>query len=482
MARSAGRLAFLLLGAVLASFGLSPARAEDGGYPNMNTVEGDFAMYYFVTNATSGGFSNTAIGRGALELDADGWENTATGSGALQSNTTGWDNTAIGVVALDTNSTGNYNTAIGAAALENNTVDNNTATGFGALRNNTTASGNTADGYKALYSNTVGYENTATGFQALYKNIGGSYPQGSFNTAHGWGGLYSNTSGYSNTATGAGALYFNDSGYDNTANGCVALYNNTSGYHNTVNGVGALYYNKTGYNNTANGWSTLNTNTAGFNNTAEGFDALFHSTGSNNVAVGGSAGSNITTGSNNIIIGANLLGNSADANVTRIGSTTQKKTFIGGIYNKTVASGVGVIVNSSGQLGTVQSSARFKDDIKPMDKASEAILALKPVTFRYKVELDPDKIPQFGLIAEQVEKVNPDLVVRGEDGKVMSVRYEAVNAMLLNEFLKEHRSVQELKGIVARQQKQIEVLTATVQKVSEQLELNKPTSRLIAND
>src|SRR5205823_12674463 len=127
---------------------------------------------------------------------------------------------------------------------------------------------------------------------------------------------------------------------------------------------------------------------------------------------------------------------------------------IGGIYNKTVASGVGVIVNSNGQIGTVQSSARYKDDIKPMDKASEAILALKPVTFRYKEELDPDKTPQFGLIAEEVEKNDPNLIVRDEDGKISTVRYEAVNAMLLNEFLKEHRRVDELQaaGIAARKE------------------------------
>src|SRR5207253_8914087 len=112
-----------------------------------------------------------------------------------------------------------------------------------------------------------------------------------------------------------------------------------------------------------------------------------------------------------------------------------------GIHGVTVASGVGVVVSSNGQLGTVTSSARFKEAIKPMDKVSEALLALKPVTFRYKHDLDPDGIPQFGLVAEQVEKVNPDLVVRDEDGKVNTVRYEAVNAMLLNEFLKEHRNV-----------------------------------------
>ena len=196
------------------------------------------------------------------------------------------------------------------------------------------------------------------------------------------------------------------------------------------------------------------------------------------MGLGYDAGYNLTTGSNNILIGAGVLGNSADANVTRIGKTTQKKVFIGGIYNKTVASGAGVIVNSSGQLGTVQSSARYKDDIKPMDKTSEAILALKPVTFRYKEELDPDHIPQFGLIAEEVEQVNPDLVVRDEDDKVNTVRYEAVNAMLLNEFLKEHRRVQELEATVVRQEKKIDALTATVQKVGNQLDLSKSMRRV----
>jgi hypothetical protein len=216
---------------------------------------------------------------------------------------------------------------------------------------------------------------------------------------------------------------------------------------------------------------------------------LYHSTGSNNTALGFAAGQNLTTGSNNIIIRANVVGNSADANVTRIGNTTQKKTFIGGIYNKTVASGVGVIINSNGQLGTIQSSARYKDDIKPMNKASEAILALKPVTFRYKEELDPDKVPQFGLIAEEVEKVNSDLIVRDEDGRVLTVRYDAVNAMLLNEFLKEHRKMEELTAIVARQeaanekqQKQIEALTAGLQRVTGQVESNRPAACVVSDN
>jgi hypothetical protein len=189
-----------------------------------------------------------------------------------------------------------------------------------------------------------------------------------------------------------------------------------------------------------------------------------------------------------------VTGAAAESNTIRIGkSGTQTKTLIAGIFGKTVVNGVGVIVGSNGQLGTVVSSARFKDAIKPMDETSEAILALKPVTFRYRPELDPAGIPQFGLIAEQVEKVNPDLVVRDEDGKVTTVRYEAVNAMLLNEFLKEHGQVNQLKATVARQQqefqakfvqqqKQIEALTVTLQKVSERLELSKVAPQLVAND
>jgi len=185
---------------------------------------------------------------------------------------------------------------------------------------------------------------------------------------------------------------------------------------------------------------------------------LRHSTGSNNIAVGSTAGTNLTTGSNNIDIGA--PGTAGESNTIRIGkSGTQQKTFIAGISGKTVAISVPVFINTNGQLGTVQSSARFKDDIKPMDEASEALLKLKPVTFRYKEELDPDKVPQFGLVAEDVEKVNQDLVVRDEDGKLMSVRYEAVNAMLHNEFLKEHRKVEQLE-------KQVQILATGLEKVT----------------
>jgi hypothetical protein len=240
----------------------------------------------------------------------------------------------------------------------------------------------------------------------------------------------------------------------------------------------------------ASGVSALTYNVVGHDNTAEGFQALLNNKGSYNIGIGSNAGANLTSGSNNIDIGN--LGVAGEAAKIRIGKQgTQAATYVAGIYGKTVASGtkVAVMIDSTGKLGTVVSSARFKNQIKPMDKASEAILALKPVTFRYKEELDPDGIPQFGLIAEEVEKVNPDLVVRDEDGRVNTVRYEAVNEMLLNEFLKEHRKVEELRAIIAKQdatnahqQKQIEALTAGLQRVVAQVESGKSAPRIAIND
>ena len=277
-----------------------------------------------------------------------------------------------------------------------------------------------------------------------------------------------NETGSYNTANGADTLYFN-SGSNNTATGADTLYSNTIGTRNTATGAGALYRNTTGIDNTAHGANALYRNT----------------TGNNNIAVGVSAGFDLTTGNNNIYIGN--TGNNGEYNKIRIGTTgVQKATFIAGISGVTVPAGLGVIVGTDGKLGTVVSSERFKEAIKPMD--NEAILALKPVTFQYKKDLDPVGIPQFGLVAEQVEKVNPDLVACDKDGKPYSVRYEAVNGMLLNEFLKEHRTVQELKStatkqeaIIAHQQTQIEALTVGLQKVSDQLELSKTAPRTVDN-
>jgi len=397
--------------------------------------------------------------------------NTFLGDNALISNITSNDNTAIGFQALLSNTTGNYNTAIGSQALYNNNAYDNTATGVQALYNNATGSVNTANGFRALLSNTTGLANTATGAFALLSNT-----TGGDNTASGDSALVSNTFGYYNTATGVQALLSNSSGSRNTANGFNALPANTSGGQNTADGVNSLFKNTTGGENVAIGYNAL------FNNMTGGF----------NTALGPAAGSQLTTGSNNIDI-ANK-GIAAEANTIRIGTTgTQTNTYIAGISGVTVAGGVGVIIDSSGHLGTVVSSERFKDAIKPMDKASEAILALQPVTFHYKKDLDPEGIPQFGLVAEDVEKINPALVARDEQGKPYTVRYEAVNAMLLNEFLKEHRKVAEqevtitelkaeLRATAARQQKQIEALTAGLQRVSAQVGLNGAAPQMASNN
>jgi hypothetical protein len=228
--------------------------------------------------------------------------------------------------------------------------------------------------------------------------------------------------------------------------------------------------------------AALGSNTTGFANTAIGVSALLNATGNYNVALGNSAGEFLSTGDNNIDIGYNVLGVKGESNTIRIGNTDITATYIGGISGQIVVGDAAVFVDSNGKLGTMTASTRFSDDIKPIDKASEAILTLKPVTFRYKQEIDPKGIRQFGLIAEEVEKVNPDLVGRDEKGKVYSVRYDAVNAMLLNEFLKEHGKVEKLETTVARQQKQIETLTAGLQKVSAQIEASKPAPQVVNNN
>ena len=256
--------------------------------------------------------------------------------------------------------------------------------------------------------------------------------KGSGNTATGSSALFSNTSGTNNTANGSGALIRNTTGNNNTANAVGALSSNSTGFQNTANGVNTLYGNTTGFRNTANGNHALYSNTTGNNNTAEGFQALYYNTGSDNVGLGFNAGNSLTAGSGNVCIGSGVLGVAGESNTTRIRN----------VY-ASAASGRAVYVNSDNKIGTLVSSRRFKDQIKPMDTASEAILALKPVSFRYKKEIEPNGSFMFGLIAEDVEKVDPDLVTRDDKGEAETVRYEAVNTMLLNEFLNEHRTVQE---------------------------------------
>jgi Chaperone of endosialidase len=326
-------------------------------------------------------------------------------------------------------------------------------------------------------------QNTAEGDHAL-----NSLTTGTSNTAIGWRALFLSTDGYENTANGARALYHTTGSAGNTATGFQALFNDTEGSGNTANGVNALAHNTTGLSNTAVGIQALLGNTSGDFNTAIGLDALLkNTTGHENIALGDDAGANLTTGSFNIDIGN--LGATGESRTIRIGNASvQNATFIAGIRGATTSGGLAVYVNSDGKLGTLTSSLRFKDEIKPMDKASEAILALRPVTFRYKKEIDPQGIPQFGLVAEEVEKINPALVARDAEGKVYTVRYEAVNAMLLNEFLKEHRTVQEqkatiseLKNGIAALAAQLKEQAAQIQKVSAQVQVTRPVSKMALN-
>jgi uncharacterized coiled-coil protein SlyX len=365
--------------------------------------------------------------------------NTGDGQGALQSITTGMYNSAFGIFSLLSLTDGNFCTGVGAGALLSNTASENTAVGAGAL--------------------------------------------------------LSNITGGSNTATGAFAL-FTSTGVENTAVGRDALLNSTTANDNTAVGLFALLNNVDGSSNTAVGAAALRDNISGGNNQAFGRGALRFATGSNNIGIGREAGMNMTTADNVISIGSPGDGTAF---------TASDRCFIGNIRGVVVGNldGIPVIVDSDGQLGTSNSSRRFKKDIKPMERTSEAILALKPVTFHYK-DADTKKAentPQFGLIAEDVAEVNPDLVVLDGDGEPLTVRYDAVNAMLLNEFLIEHKKVEEQQtnitqlnskmaeqaAIIAQQQKGMEVLTAQfkeqaaqIQKVSAQLDVSKPAAQVVS--
>lgn len=378
-------------------------------------------------NLTLAGSLNTGIGVDALQFDTTGAANTALGEQALEYNMSGSDNTAIGFQALVNNTNGGYNTALGALALGFNTNgNNNTAIGYQALLDNRTGNDNTASGMNALYNNMSGSNNTANGFEALQNNT-----TGNGNAAIGYEALQANTTKGNNTALGALTLQLNSDGFNNTASGHGALQNNTSGSENTANGVNALV-------NCANG--------------------------TNNIALGYSAGAALTTGNNNIDIAH--PGMAGDNNTIRIGAGASS-AFIAGIAGVTIGRGAPVYVSSSGQLGTITSSRRFKQDIHNMGEASDLLLALRPVIFRYKPELDPKGTPQFGLIAEEVSQVDPDLVVRDDKNRIYTVRYEAVNAMLLNEFLKQHRTVETQSAEIQQLQQRLEKLEQLVSQKTE---------------
>ena len=393
---------------------------------------------------TNGYLANTAIGSNALSnvssdpgYGLDGSLNTAVGVSALYSNTTGSMNTATGAGALSYNTTGYLNTVVGANSLVDNTTGSyNTALGANALTNNT-GEENTASGVRTLFFNTTGSRNTATGHMALFRNTTASY-----NTAIGYGALEDNTTASDNTASGSRALFRNN-GSENTANGSRALQSNTTGSNNTASGSRALWDNTTGLENTANGALALQNNTTGSNNTAIGSRALNNNTtGARNIAVGRYAG-RYTTGNDNIDIGNN--GVVAESATIRIGTAgTQTRAFVAGIRGVTTGffNAIPVLVDSAGQLGTTSSSARFKQDVEDMGDRTERLLELRPVVFRYRQQQtlrDGRLVPlEYGLIAEEVAEVFPDLVVYDEDGKPFTVKYHLLSAMLLNELQKLH--------------------------------------------
>ena len=437
ISRSPLRHGFILIAFAGATFALAPISMAvdpppDGGYKGNNTAEGEDALF---------------------SLTVSGQDNTAIGFRALYSLQGQDENTAVGSQALFSNVNGKWNTAVGFQALYRSTGFQNTAVGHLSLCHTTTGTSNTAIGAWSLFFNTTGNYNTATGWNALDYNKTGNY----------------------NTATGMSALGANHSGDNNTATGSLALSFNTNGNSNSAHGDHALYSNSTGSDNTATGSTALEDNTTGGGNTAVGSAALAsNTTGGDNTAVGNEAGSSIT-GSGNVCIGAGVNGFAGESDITRIRN----------VY-ESVATDRAVYVTADNRIGTLSSSRRYKEEITPMNQASETLFALRPVTFRYKKAIDPARVLSFGLIAEEVAEISPELITRDKEGKPQTVRYEAVNAMLLNEFLKEHRKVgeqeatitelkAELRATATRQQKQIDALTASLQKVNAQMAAASPS-------
>ena len=389
------------------------------------------------------GQTPTCVAPGCNSVASDTYFNTASGSQTLtQVNgaSGGTGNTASGYYALYSNTTGSYNTASGDYALGGDTAGYNTAIGFAALNANSGGVANTASGYGALNQNTTGYFNTASGSQALVANLSGTE-----NTASGAQALYSNTTGSRNNASGQGALYSNTTASDNNAVGTNALHDNTTGTLNNAVGGFAMEFNTTGSNNNAVGYGALLHNTAGADNSAQGYFALANTTTGNlNIGIGYQAGLNQTSGSQNIYIGN--PGVAAESNVIRIGSKSapsiKNTTYIAGISGNVVTGGT-VVVTASGQLGVASSSRRYKQDIEPLGNLSERLYGLRAVKFRYiKPDEQGRKPLQFGLIAEEVAAVLPELVYRDAEGRVEGVRYDELTPILLNELQQQRRKLE----------------------------------------
>lgn len=355
-------------------------------------------------------------------------------------------------------------------------AERNTAMGTDALLGLTTGVDNTAAGFEALVGNTEGSHNSAFGMHALRENT-----LGTRNTAIGGYALRYNTTGTDNTAVGRTALFDNSTGAENTAIGVYALFRNTTGNYNTASGSDALNSNTTGSGNAALGYSALFKNKTGFRNSAVGQNALVNNTsGRYNTAIGYGAGQKITAGNDNVAV-ANP-GVTGDSHTMRLGKQGSEgtigsgvtRTFIAGInaVSTGMADAVPVVIDSNGQLGTINSSRRFKEDIQPMGSTSERLRALRPVTFRYKQPFEDGSTPvQFGLVAEEVAAVFPELVVYGEDGEPQTVRYHLLATLLLNELQKQHRIMQDQVARVATLEKraqelaQLQVQVATMAKM-----------------
>jgi hypothetical protein len=390
------------------------------------------------------GTNNLFFGLDAGNLTLSGYENVAFGTQALTHLTSGLSNTAAGGEALENNTIGNYNTALGNRALFSaKTPSDNTSVGYNALGGNA-----------AAFNPTTGSDNTAVGYQAL-----DDLSSGGHNTALGSAALQANTTSADNTAVGYQALSVNTA-TENTAIGSQALAANTTATNNTAVGFQALAANTTATNNTAVGFQALAANTA-TSNTAVGSQALTScTTGTGNIAIGAGTGTSIISGVDDVYIGNNINGAADESYTIRIGQNFgafnyyyPTATYIGGVYGVTSPDqAIAVGIDVSGQLVTTSSSRRFKRDIKDMGDASNVLLSLRPVTFHYKT--DRANRPHFGLIAEEVDKVDPALVARDGKGQIYTVCYDAVNAMLLNEFLKQHAQVMKQQAQAEKQQQE----------------------------
>jgi hypothetical protein len=477
-------------GAIIANAAIVPAGTVSGGIsvfnfgPAVTDVVIDMNGFFAAPTDVNG---NTAIGAGTLDSNTTGTYNTASGFAALGNNTAGYFNTASGVDAMAYNTVGFQNTATGAQALFNNiSGSNNTASGVSALSANTAGSSNTATGFDALLSNTTGGSNTASGAGALQNNT-----TGASNTASGVAALQSNTTGASNTASGVSALQANTTGGFNTASGFDALQSNTTGIQNTASGDQALQDNTTGGSNTASGFQALQANTTGGNNTASGTSALAsNTTGNSNIAIGFEAAVNVAPGNSNNIhignLGVSTDGSTSTTGVIRIGTIgTQTSAFIAGVYGGTPGtSNLLVCVDANGTLGTTgcggtSSSRRFKEEITEMGDSSSKLLQLRPVTFFYKPQYDDGSHTlQYGLIAEEVAQLYPEMVGYDKDGQPASVKYQALAPMLLNEVQKQNAQLQSQVRLQQEENRKLEDRLAALEALlaSQNLAAERPTS------